>query len=66
MNERGNSDKFKGIVNKVKGEAKDQFGNATDDPMLQAEGKLDKLKGEAQQEIGEFKDRFGNYKNERR
>ncbi|MFS0690614.1 CsbD family protein [Sporosarcina sp. 179-K 8C2 HS] len=66
MKERGYSEKFKGAVNKVKGEAKDQFGNATDDAMLQAEGKLDKLKGEAQQEIGEFKDRFGNYKNERR
>lgn len=66
MKERGYSEKFKGAVNKVKGEAKDQFGNATDDAMLQAEGKLDKLKGEAQQEAGEFQDRFGNYKNQRR
>jgi uncharacterized protein YjbJ (UPF0337 family) len=66
MNERGYSDKFKSTVNKVKGEAKDQFGNATDDPMLQAEGKLDKLKGEAQEEVGEFKDRSGNYNNQRR
>lgn len=66
MKERGYSEKFKGAVNKVKGEAKDQFGNATDDAMLQADGKLDKLKGEAQQELGEFKDRFGNDKNQRR
>ncbi|MFJ7972642.1 CsbD family protein [Psychrobacillus sp. NPDC096389] len=54
----GLSDKLKGTVNKVKGEAKDQFGNATDDVKLQAEGKLDKLKGEAQQEFGKFKERL--------
>ena len=66
MKDNNYSDKFKGAVNKAKGEVKDQFGNATDDAMLQAEGKLDKLKGEAQQEVGEFKDRFGNYKNQKR
>ncbi|GGA35094.1 CsbD family protein [Psychrobacillus lasiicapitis] len=54
----GLSDKFKGTVNKVKGETKDQIGNATDDKRLQAEGKLDKVKGEAQQEFGEFKERL--------
>lgn len=32
----GLSDKVKGAVNKTKGEAKDQFGNATDDHKLQA------------------------------
>ncbi|MGN7385922.1 CsbD family protein [Sporosarcina sp. SAFN-015] len=66
MKDNNYSDKIKGTVNKVKGEVKDQYGNATDDAMLQAEGKLDKLKGEAQQEVGEFKDRFGNYKNQKR
>ncbi|MGB2871592.1 MAG: CsbD family protein [Psychrobacillus psychrotolerans] len=54
----GLSDKVKGAVNKTKGEAKDQVGNATNDHKLQAEGKVDKLKGEVQQEVGELKDRF--------
>lgn len=54
----GLSDKLKGTVSKAKGEAKDQFGNATDDHKLQAEGKFDKLKGEAQHTIGEAKDEF--------
>ncbi|WP_071459618.1 CsbD family protein [Bacillus massilinigeriensis] len=50
------SDKIKSAVNKVKGETKDQAGNATNDPGLQAEGKLDKLKGEAQDKISRLKD----------
>ncbi|ALC87060.1 MULTISPECIES: CsbD family protein [Bacillaceae] len=54
----GLSDKLKGTVNKVKGETKDQIGNATDDRSLQADGKLDKLKGEAQKTVGEAKDRY--------
>ena len=52
------SDKVKGTVNKAKGEAKDQVGNATDNTKLQAEGKLDKVKGEVQEKIGEVKDIF--------
>ena len=60
MREQGFSDKLKGAVSKTKGELKDQYGNATDDPMLQAEGKLDKLKGEAQEEVGKVKDRFND------
>lgn len=60
----GLSDKVKGAVNKTKGEAKDQIGNATDDHKLQAEGKIDKLKGEVQKEVGEIKDRFDR-KNDR-
>lgn len=50
------SDKVKSTVNKVKGETKDQVGNAKNDPGLQAEGKLDKLKGEVQEGIGKLKD----------
>ncbi|MGN7454270.1 CsbD family protein [Paenibacillus pasadenensis] len=53
----GLSDKVKGAVNKAKGEVKDQWGNATDNPRLQAEGKIDKAKGEVQEKIGELKDR---------
>lgn len=54
----GFSDKVKGAVNKAKGEAKDQLGNATDDAKLQAEGTIDKLKGAAQEKVGELKDKF--------
>lgn len=56
------SDKLKSTVNKVKGEAKDQWGNATDDPSLQMEGKTDKAKGNVQEAIGDFKEHY----NERR
>ncbi|NYF23211.1 CsbD family protein [Sporosarcina sp. JAI121] len=52
------SDKVKGTVSKVKGETKDQIGNATNDASLQAEGKFDKLKGEAQKKVGELKDKL--------
>jgi uncharacterized protein YjbJ (UPF0337 family) len=57
MEYSGMSDKIKGTVSKIKGEMKDQIGNATDDLSLQAEGKLDKLKGVMQEKIGEFKDK---------
>ncbi|MBM7715810.1 CsbD family protein [Siminovitchia sp. FSL H7-0308] len=39
--------KIEGTWDKVKGEAKDTFGEATDNKRLQAEGKWDKAKGEA-------------------
>lgn len=54
--DHGFSDKVKGAVNKAKGEAKDQYGNATGDTKKQAEGKLDKMKGNAQEKVGEMKD----------
>ena len=63
MTNDGFSDKVKGTVNKVKGEAKDQVGNATNDASLQAEGKFDKLKGEAQKKVGELKDKFSDNNN---
>lgn len=52
------SDKIKSAVSKTKGEIKDQIGNATDNTLLQSEGKADKLKGDAQEKIGEIKDLF--------
>jgi uncharacterized protein YjbJ (UPF0337 family) len=54
----GMSDKVKGNVSKIKGEAKDQIGKVTDNHSLQAEGKLDKVKGSIQQKIGEAKDKW--------
>lgn len=62
MKENGYSDKVKGAVNKVKGEAKDQYGNATGDAKLQAEGKMDKMKGKVQDKIGDFKERHNSDK----
>lgn len=56
-NNEGMSDKIKAGVSKAKGEVKDQIGNATDNPRLQAEGKKDKLKGEVQEKIGDLKNR---------
>lgn len=47
-----------GLSGKVKGEAKEQIGNATNNAKLEAEGKIDKLKGEAQHKISEFKDKL--------
>ena len=63
MTNDGLSDKVKGTVNKVKGETKDQVGNATNDASLQTEGKFDKLKGEAQKKAGELKDKFSDNNN---
>ncbi|RAS78059.1 CsbD family protein [Priestia endophytica] len=53
----GLSEKVKSAVNKVKGETKDQVGNATNDRRMQNEGEKDKLKGDVQKEIGKIKDR---------
>ncbi|MED4072815.1 CsbD family protein [Priestia endophytica] len=53
----GLSEKVKSAVNKVKGETKDQVGNATNDRRMQNEGKKDKLKGDVQKEMGKVKDR---------
>jgi len=64
MGNNGFSDKIKGAVNKVKGEMKDQVGNATNNTSLQAEGKMDKLKGKVQDKIGEMKDRFSDIDND--
>lgn len=55
-NNPGASDKAKGTISKVKGELKDQFGNATDDKKIQSEGKKDKIKGSMQHATGEAKD----------
>jgi uncharacterized protein YjbJ (UPF0337 family) len=51
------SDKIKGTVSKIKGEMKDQIGNATGNHSLQAEGKLNKIKGVIQEKIGEARDK---------
>ena len=52
----GFSDDLKATGNKLKGEAKEAVGNATNDPKLQAEGKLDKAKGFVQEKLGDIKE----------
>ncbi|ASN06163.1 CsbD family protein [Virgibacillus necropolis] len=56
----GYKDKAKGFGNKVKGEAKEQWGNITNDNNRKSEGKFDKVRGEAQNEVGETKEKFSN------
>jgi len=56
MSDHGFSDKAKSAVNKVKGEAKDQWGNATNDSKKEAEGKMDKAKGKVQEKTGKAKE----------
>ncbi len=45
-----------GKIDELKGKAKQGFGQATDDPGLQAEGTVDELKGKAKQAFGDVKD----------
>ena len=56
MSDHGFSDKAKSAVNKVKGEAKDQWGNATNDSKKETEGKMDKAKGKVQEKTGKAKE----------
>ncbi|CAM3865289.1 CsbD family protein [Alkalicoccus chagannorensis] len=55
--QEGWSDKIKGKVSKIKGEVKDQVGNATEDKDMERDGKKDKAKGEFQDQSGEAKNK---------
>jgi uncharacterized protein YjbJ (UPF0337 family) len=54
----GMSDKVKSKVNKVKGEVKEQYGNATDNKQKESEGKKDKMKSDYQKTKGDFKEKL--------
>ncbi|MBS4178625.1 CsbD family protein [Lederbergia citrea] len=60
-NNHGNKEKLEGTWDKVKGEAKDSFGDMTDNERMQAEGKWDKAKGEAKQKYGEAKKEVSDF-----
>ncbi|SER32710.1 CsbD-like [Gracilibacillus ureilyticus] len=62
-NNNGMSDKVKSNVSKVKGEAKDQIGNAVGNSKMVTEGKKEKLKGKMQEEKGHAKDDNENHEN---
>ena len=42
----------------LKGKAKEAWGDATDDPQMEAEGKVDQVKGKAGQLADDVKDTF--------
>ncbi|WP_027020259.1 CsbD family protein [Corynebacterium sputi] len=53
----GLDDKMKNAAEKAGGEAKETFGEATDNEQLQAEGKADKLKSDAKEKFEDVKDK---------
>lgn len=52
-----NSDVLKGKWNQIKGSAKEQWGELTDDDLTQAEGEYDKLVGKLQERYGYARER---------
>ncbi|WP_067726076.1 CsbD family protein [Oceanobacillus damuensis] len=62
MADNGFKEKAKGAGNKIKGEAKDQWGSATNDSSKKTDGKLDKVKGEVQDSVGDSKNNNVNNK----
>ncbi len=51
-----NSEQMKGKWNQLKGEAKKQWGNLTDDDLLRIEGNRDKFVGVLQERYGKAKE----------
>lgn len=50
------SDRIKGGASQVTGKVKEEWGDLTDDPKTEAEGKLEQGKGHVQEGWGEAKD----------
>lgn len=46
-----------GVVNQVKGNLKEAWGDLTDNPSVKREGKRDRIKGHIQEEYGETKEK---------
>jgi uncharacterized protein YjbJ (UPF0337 family) len=42
----------KGVLNQVKGNVKEAWGNVTDNPKTKLEGKMDRMKGVVQEKLG--------------
>nr|WP_263324187.1 CsbD family protein [Neobacillus sp. Marseille-Q6967] len=53
-----NKDRVNGSLDQVKGEAKKQWGQLTDNRSTENEGKMDKVKGKLKEGIGKVKDKF--------
>jgi|GEM_PF-2343174 len=56
----GDQHKAEGFIDRVKGEAKDQYGKLANDHSKQAEGKWDKAKGAAKDALGDFKNKMND------
>lgn len=54
------TDKAKGLGNEVAGKVKQGVGDATDDPMLEQEGRAQERRGEAQNLKGKVKGALGD------
>ena len=52
---------FKGKWNQLKGKAKQQWGNLTDDDLTYVEGKQDELYGKMQEKTGKSKDEIKSW-----
>lgn len=50
------NDKIRGDWNDVKGKAKEQYGELTDDDVMVAEGKEDQFVGNLQKKLGKTKE----------
>ncbi len=53
--------RFKGKWNELKGKAKQQWADLTDDDLLYVEGKEDELYGRLQEKTGKSKDEIRNW-----
>ncbi|KAB7709137.1 CsbD family protein [Bacillus aerolatus] len=60
MKDSGMADKLKGMGNKVMGEAKEAWGNMTNNDRTKAEGKADQLKGKFQDAVGKAKNKLND------
>jgi len=56
----GAQDKASNKIDELKGKAKEAYGDATDNPELEAEGKVDKAKADVKQAGEKVKDAFRN------
>ncbi len=59
-----NQDQFEGQWKQFKGELKKQWGNFTDDDLLQIEGKMEKLEGKIQERYGDRKEELKEWMDE--
>lgn len=55
--------KLKGTWNEVKGKAKSQYANLTDDDLLYEEGQEDQLVGRLQKKVGKTRDEVVDWLN---
>jgi uncharacterized protein YjbJ (UPF0337 family) len=62
--ESGDRDRIEGTVEEAKGQAKQAWGDMTDDERMKAEGMLDEAKGRAQQFLGDIKDKVDDIRDD--